>query len=54
MNLTAKDTETLIRRLNVPEVNAQIIGRQIRLLVTVNRDRVDVVRMSVRVHLSTR
>lgn len=51
--LDSKDTETLICSLNVPEVDAQIISRQVRLLVTVNRDGVDVVRMSIRVHFST-
>lgn len=42
-----KDTEALIRDLQVPQVDPEVVGRQIRLLVAVHRYGVDVVSVGV-------
>jgi len=46
----AKDTEALVAEGQVPQVDAQIVGRQKRFLVAVHRQRVDVVRVRVGKH----
>lgn len=45
-------TERLVRDVEVPEVDAQVVGAHVRLAVRVDRDRVDVVRVRVGVHLA--
>lgn len=46
--LVVKDTETTICDAQVPHVDTEVISRQIGLSIAVNRDRVDMVRMSIR------
>lgn len=48
--MTEKDTEAAVSDLEVPKVNAQVICRQVRFVVTVDRDGVDVVGVSVGEH----
>lgn len=47
-----KDTEAAISDLQIPEVNAQVICRQVSLTVTVDWDGVDMVGVSIRKHSS--
>lgn len=45
-------TETLIADAQVPQVHPEVISGNVGLLVRVDRDRVNVVRMGVRVDLA--
>ena len=45
-------TERLIRNVQVPQVDSQIICTHVRLTIRIDRDRIDVVRMSVCVNFS--
>jgi len=45
-------TETLIADPKVPQIHPQVVRRDICLTIRVDRDRVDVVSMSIRIHLS--
>lgn len=47
-----KDTEAAISDLQIPEVNAQVICRQVSLTVTVDWDGVDMVGVSIGKHSS--
>jgi len=47
-----RPTEALVADVQIPEVDSQIISRDVRFLVRVDRDGVNVVGMSVRVDLS--
>ena len=42
-----EDTKALISSLEVPEVHSQVVGRQVRAIITVHRDGVDVVGVRV-------
>lgn len=45
-----KDTEAAVGDLQVPQVDAQVVCRQVGLIVAVDRDGVDMVRVSVGEH----
>lgn len=45
-----QDTEAAVGDLQVPQVDAQVVGGQVRLVVAVYRDGVDVVSVSVCEH----
>lgn len=45
-----KDTEAAVSNLEVPEVDAEVVCRQVGLIVTVDWDRVDMVGVSVGEH----
>jgi len=45
-------TEALIADPKVPQIHSQVVGRDIRFTIRVDRDRVDMVSMSVGIHLS--
>lgn len=45
-----KDTEAAVGDLQVPEVDAEVVCRQIRLVVAVDRDGVDMIGVSVGKH----
>jgi hypothetical protein len=49
---TEKRTEALVADVQVPEVDAQVIGRDVGLSIRVDRDGVDVVGMGIGVDLS--
>lgn len=45
-----EDTEAAVCDLQVPQVDAQVVSRQVGLVVAVDRDRVDVVGVGVGEH----
>lgn len=45
-----QDTEASVGEVQVPQIDPEVIGRQIRLVVTVDGDGVDVVGVSVGVN----
>lgn len=50
--MQGKRTEALITNIKIPEVDSEVVTRDERLAVRVDRDRVDVIGMGVLVDLS--
>ena len=43
-----EDTKALVCSLQVPEVHSKIVGREVRAVITVHRDGVNVIRVCIR------